>query len=250
MAIIELLKIGAVLILGSIVQSSSGFGFSLVSLPFLLFMGLGLPEAVMTIMVASAFQKITAVSYLWKSIDWKGHASFMAIGFLSIPLGVYSMYRISFFSKSSIEQMIGVVIFLLLLLQWWDIIKIQETVSRFWGYTAGFFSGFLDGLANIGGPPLVLWILAHRWSNEKMRATPLAFAIVFTPMQFVFMAIAFGSRMWSPFVKASLLTPLVLVGSWIGLKIGEKFSKKHLLLYMRLLLLSVVLSAIVKPFVR
>jgi uncharacterized membrane protein YfcA len=248
MDIVEILKIGSVMIFGSIIQSSSGFGFGLFAVPLFLFMGFTLPETVIIVVIGSAVQKIAAVSYLWKAADWRGQAPYIAVGLVTLPLGVYCLYQVSFLSQPEVKQIIGVLILLLLLLQWKGLIKSRERVAPAWGYIAGFFSGFLNGLANIGGPPLVLWILAHRWSNEKMRVTPIAFSIVFVPFQILFMGLMFGSMLWPPLLKAVLLIPTVLLGSWIGLKIGEKISKEFLRVYMRLLLLFIALSAIVRPF--
>jgi len=248
MDLFETIKMGSILGLGSIVQSSSGFGFGLFAIPLFLLMGFALPESVIMVVIASAVQKIAAVSQLWKAADWKGQAPYMAIGLVSLPLGVYCLYRVSLLSQPFIKQIIGILVLVLLLLQWKGLIKSRERVSSAWGYTAGFFSGFLNGLANIGGPPLVLWILAHRWSNEKMRVTPIAFSIVFVPAQVLFMGLAFGSRLWNPLFKATLSTPMVLLGTWVGLKMGEKISEEHLRIYMRLLLLFIAISTIVKPF--
>lgn len=248
MDIIEIIKIGCILCLGSMVQSSSGFGFGLFAIPLFLLMGFALPETVIMAVIASAVQKIAAVSHLWKAADWKGQAPYMATGLVSLPLGVYCLYQVSLLSQPFIKQIIGFLVLLLILLQWKGMIKSRESVSPVWGYTAGFFSGFLNGLANIGGPPLVLWILAHRWSNEKMRVTPIAFSIVFVPPQVLFMGLAFGSRLWAPLLKAILLTPMVLLGTWVGLKMGGKISVEHLRIYMRLLLLFIAISAIVRPF--
>lgn len=248
MDIIEMIKIGSVLCLGSIIQSSSGFGFGLFALPLLLLMGIPLPESVVIIVIGSAVQKIAAISRLWKAVDWKGQAPFMAVGLAALPLGVYCLYRVSLLSQPFMKQIIGTLILVLLLLQWRGVIKSREKIAVAWGYLAGFFSGFLNGLANIGGPPLVLWILAHRWPNEKMRVTPIAFSIVFVPFQLFFMWLAFGQRMWNPLSNAILLTPTVLAGTWLGLKLGGKISEAHLRIYMRLLLLFIALSTIAKPF--
>jgi uncharacterized membrane protein YfcA len=172
----------------------------------------------------------------------------MAVGLVALPLGVYSLYRVSLLSQPFMKQIIGTLILILLLLQWRGVIKSREKIAAAWGYLAGFFSGYLNGLANIGGPPLVLWILSQRWPNEKMRVTPIAFSIVFVPFQLFFMGLAFGQRMWAPLLNAILLTPLVLAGTWLGLKLGEKISEAHLRIYMRLLLVFISLSTIARPF--
>jgi len=248
MDIIETVKIGGVLCLGSMIQSSSGFGFGLFALPLLLLMGFQLLESVVIIVIGSAIQKVAAVTRLWHAVDWRGQAPFMAVGLIALPIGVYSLYRVSLLSQPFIKQLIGLLILILLLIQWRRILSKKDRVNPIWGYLAGFSSGYLNGLANIGGPPLVLWILAHRWPNEKMRVTPIAFSIVFVPFQLLFMWLAFRTRMYEPLFNAILLTPLVLTGTWLGLKIGAKISVEHLRIYMRLLLLLIALSTMVKPF--
>lgn len=246
MIIIDILIVTGILAAASAIQSSSGFGFALFAIPLMLSLQFTLIEAVIITTVASALQKIIAMTSLWKDTDWKGHAPYMIIGFFALPIGVFSMYHLTFLNKSTIEQFIGVLVLILLLLQWWGIIRPREIVSPIWGYIAGFFSGYLNGLSNIGGPPIVLWVLAHRWPNNKMRATPMAFSLVFLPFQLLFMYIAFHSLFWSPFLKGIISIPAVIAGTYLGLKIGKKISRDHLELYMRILLLFVAASSILK----
>lgn len=243
------LKIAGVLALGSFIQSSAGFGFGLFALPLMLLMGFPLPESVIIMVIGSAIQKVSALGVMWRDADWKGQAKFMAVGLLTLPLGILLMKQVSFMKDDAMKQVIGALILFMLGLQWKGLIKPRETVADIWGYVAGFFSGLLNGLANIGGPPLVLWILAHRWSNEKMRITPIAFSIIFVPFQILFMILTFGARLWHPLLTALILTPAVLLGSWAGLKAGAKISSQHLRIYMQILLLFIALSAILKPLI-
>lgn len=235
------------MILGGFIQSSAGFGYGLFVIPMLLFLGFNLPETVMIVVIGSAIQKITAVSYMRKEVKWREIFPYIGVGHLTLPIGVYLMYRVSFLEQSSVKQVIGFCIVVMLLLQWKGVIKTYKKIPGFWGYIAGAFSGLLNGFANIGGPPLVLWILAHRWSNEKMRVTALAFSLVFVPFQLVAMFFAFGSSLVYPLVKVILLTPAVLFGTWIGLKVGERISKEQLRTYMKLLLLLIGGTSILKP---
>lgn len=243
------LKIAGILALGSFIQSSAGFGFGLFALPLMLLIGFPLPESVIFMVIGSAIQKISALGVLWREADWRGQAKFMAAGLLALPLGILLMKQVSFMNHDAMKQVIGVLILVMLGLQWKGLIIARQAVSDVWGYAAGFFSGLLNGLANIGGPPLVLWILSHKWSNEKMRITPIAFSIIFVPFQIFFMVLTFGSRLWQPLLHALLLTPAVLIGSWAGLKTGAMISQRHLRLYMQLLLLFIALSAILRPLI-
>jgi uncharacterized membrane protein YfcA len=246
--LIEIVKIGSVMILGGIIQSSSGFGFGLFAIPILLFFGFDLPTTVTMVVIGSAIQKVAAVKVLREHLEWRELLPFFFTGLAVLPLGVYAMSKLSAMDQSVVKQLIGAVVFLLLVLRWKGTIKSREKVPRIWGYIAGFFSGFLNGLANIGGPPLVLWILAHKWSNHQMRVTVIAFSLLYVPFQLGLMLLTFGTVILNPMLKAVLLCPTVLAGTWIGLKIGERISKEHLAVYMQVLLFFIAVSAIAKPF--
>lgn len=247
MAVIEILEVAAILILGGIVQSSAGFGYGLFALPVLLFLDFSLPAAVTIIIIGSAIQKLTAVKALSHAFRWKELFPYMVVGLVSLPLGVYLMFRLSTLDQSITRQIIGGLILLLLMLRWRGFIKTREHVRPVWGIIAAFFSGLLNGLANIGGPPMVLWVLAHRWPNDKMRVVLLAFSLVFVPFQILLMLWLFGTSILNPLVRALLLSPAVLLGTWLGLYIGKKFSPSQLRFYMQILLLVIALSSILKP---
>jgi uncharacterized membrane protein YfcA len=248
MDIIEIIKISSVMILGSIIQSSSGFGFGLFAIPILLFFGFDFPATVTMVIIGSAIQKVTAVNYLKDELNWKEMVPYMLTGLVSLPLGIYAMFKVSAMNQSVVKQIIGGLVLVLLVLRWKGTIKSRTIVPRIWGYIAGFFSGLLNGFANIGGPPLVLWTLAHQWSNQRMRGTIIAFSLIFVPFQVTLMLITFGTPLLNPMVKTILISPTILLGTWLGLKIGEKISKKHLTIYMQVLLFFIAISSITKPF--
>lgn len=247
MNIIEIVEVGTIMILGGIIQSSVGFGFGLFALPILLFFGFDLPAAVIIVIIGSAIQKLTAVRVLSHAFKWKDLFPYMAVGLMSLPLGVTLMFRLSTLDQSITRQIIGILILLLLLLRWRGAIKTREHVPPIWGLIAACCSGLLNGLANIGGPPMVLWVLSHQWPNDKMRVILLAFSLVFVPFQLLLMLWLFGTPILSPLGKALLLSPAVLFGTWLGLLIGKRFSPHQLKVYMQTLLLLIALSSILKP---
>ncbi|MDQ1351885.1 MAG: uncharacterized protein QG657_2191 [Acidobacteriota bacterium] len=246
MNVTEILQIGGALSLGAIIQSSSGFGFGLFVIPILLYFGFSLAPTVIIVVIGSAIQKVTAVKYLQEHLDWKEMLPFIIIGLVGLPLGIFAMSRISNMDQPVVKQVIGVVVLVMLALHWKGSIKSRDYVPKLWGYIAGFFTGLLNGFANIGGPPVVLWALAHQWSNRKMRGTILAFSLIFVPFQLALMLVTFGSEMFSPILKAVVLSPMVLLGTWIGLKIGERISQDHLRIYMQALLLFIAVSSVLK----
>jgi uncharacterized membrane protein YfcA len=248
MSLLAILKIGGVMMLGSIIQSSSGFGFGLFAIPILLFFGFDLSSTVIMIVIASAIQKVTAINALKERLTWREMAPFMFTGLAALPLGVFAMSKVSGMDQAAVKQVIGFLVLAVLLLRWKGTIQPRDDVPKKWGYVAGFFSGLLNGFANIGGPPLVLWTLSQNWSNKKMRGTILAFSLIFVPFQITMMLYTFGSSLFIPILKVLMVTPAVLTGTCIGLTIGGKISRRNLEIYMQSLLFFIAISAIVKPF--
>jgi len=244
----ELVLIGVLMLFGSVLQGVAGFGFTLFSLPLLLAGGLGLVEAVTLCILGSTTQKIVAVYHLRSDVDWRVLIPMIVAGIAALPLGVYLMREISFLKSSLIRQIVGALILLSLAFQWFGKIRTRNALAKGWGYLAGFFGGLLTGLANIGGPPIVLWILAHRWSNEKMRVMALAFLLGLVPFQAVMLLSVFGKPILHAAGKGLVLIPVLLLGVWLGLRLGAKLRSKHVRLLMQLLLLIISLNAILRPF--
>lgn len=243
----EIVKIGSVLLLGGVIQSSIGFGFGLFAIPLLLFMKISLPETVMIVIISSAIQKIVATTHLRKFVKWKELYPMMAVGFFTLPLGIYMMFRVSTLDHSLVKQILGVCIFLLLLLRIKGVIKSAGKDASSWGLVAAFFSGLLNGFANIGGPPMVIWILTKNWTNERMRGTLLAFSLVFVPSQIIIMFFVFGSPVSQGLLKGFVLSPLILLATYIGLKIGREFSETRLKWIMQFLLFCIAITSILSP---
>ena len=245
-----IVRISLVLFLGGFIQSSAGFGFGLFALPLLLFMKLQLPEAVIMVIIGSAIQKILGIGYFRKVINLREISPLIASGLTGLPIGLYLMFRVSGMHHSSIKQVIGFLILSMLILRWSGLKNREITLKRFWTYIAGFLSGILNGFANIGGPPVVLWVLAQKWENRKMRATVISFSLFFVPFQIIIMIIMFGKVVHSPLLYSLILSPAVLIGSWLGLKFGDKFSRKILVRYMEILLLMIALASVLRPLLK
>ncbi len=247
MDIPQLILVGLIMFAASTVQSAVGFAFTLFALPFLLLVGLTLPEAVAVTILSSAIQRIIAVSYLRHAVDWQLIKPMIFYGVAMLPVGTLVLREVTFLSPHTAKQIIGVVILLTLLSQWFGNLKPRESVHCSWGYLAGAVSGFLTGFANIGGPPIVLWILAHRWSNERMRIMASIFTLSFVPFQLIILPIVFGKPVLTAYVSAIPVSPMVVAGSWCGLKVGSRIHGKHLRLTMQIILLVIALVSLLKP---
>jgi uncharacterized membrane protein YfcA len=245
MSIIVLIKIGIVFMFAAWVQSASGFGFSVFSVSVLLFFGLSLPQTVALVICGSAVQRITAIIYLRDSIDKKELFPVIITGLLSMPIGVYLMFTINKLHPSYVKMIIGFIIIFILALQWKGFIIPSNRVRKRWGIIAAFFSGILNGLANIGGSPIVLWILSHKWPNRKMRVTALAYSITFVPFQLVILYLIYRTIILKTVQYSFIYIPFILLGAFLGLKTGDKIERDLLHKLMQYLLLFIALFSII-----
>ncbi len=235
------------LFLGGFIQSSAGFGFGLFALPLLLFLKLKLFEAVLLVIIGSALQKVIGIGYFRKVINLREISPLIISGLSGLPLGIFLMFKVSGLNQDIVKQVIGFLIFFILILRWMKVVKPVSSVKSFWTKIAGFISGILNGFANIGGPPVVLWVLAQKWENRKMRATIITFSLFFVPFQIFGMILIYGNKLSNIILTAIILSPFVVIGSFAGLKFGDLFSNKVLERIMEILLLTIAMLSVIKP---
>ncbi len=128
-------------------------------------------------------------------------------------------------------------------------IEPQDKVHWSWEYLAAVCSGILNGLANIGGPPLVLWIHAQRWTTERKRVSTLLYGLPYVPFQFIFLYLVFGDLVPKTLILGLFLIPTTVIGTFIGLAIGKKVSEKLLRSLSFGILIVLGIFLIFKPFI-
>lgn len=249
MDIFVLFTIGASLFLSSFLQSVAGFGFSLVALPLLFLLSdVGTIEAIVICTVASTLQKLIFMKSMRSHIDWRELRSLIGVGLMGVMLGIGLLYYFSSLDKSFFKQAIGLLILIILFVNWFFKIKPTDGFKKWWGIIAAFISGSLSGLANIGGPPIVIWILSHKWNQEKMRVVTVALTLCFAPFQLFMLYIIFGVSMALLSLKSVVYFPFVYIGTWLGTRIGNKINASTTRTFMFGLLIIICVILITEPF--
>jgi uncharacterized membrane protein YfcA len=205
-----------------VLQGMVGFAFALFALPALLALGFSLPDSVALVLMGALSQMFLAIHLMRRSIDWKGLTPLIIVGTLATPIGIFFMHRLSVQTGMIIRQCLGGVILATVVAQWLLRPVPQERVAAGWGYLAALTSGILGGLFGIGGPPNLIWVYAHRWSNEKYRITPVALALPRLSLQVAMMLWVFGWGLLSVFETGMIFAPFSILGSAAGLKIGSR----------------------------
>lgn len=239
--------IAVIVTLASILQSLVGFGFALFAVPPLLLLGLPLPQAVAIALAGTFIQGVVAAVRLHRHIQWRAISLLTILRMLLIPVGILVMALLVELGEARAKQGVGAVLLLSLIL--WGAVRVQprEQLHPAWGVAAGIGSGLLGGSVGMGGPPCVLWALAHRWNSEQIRASLFTIFSVTVLPEFVLLEHKFGMEPVYAGLFGLAFTPLVAAGTALGLWLSSKLPTAHLRRAMIGLLAVLAVYAIIQP---
>jgi uncharacterized membrane protein YfcA len=194
----------------SVLRGFTGFGFGLAAVPLL---SLALPPAKVVPLVV-ALQAIVGVGGFrgaWKQCDWRavrGLTPGLAVG---VPTGLLVLTA---FQPNSVRLAIGVSIALSVLLLWRGV-RLPQQPSRALTILTGVVSGVMSGLASMGGPPIIVYLLALGHGAAIVRATSIIYFMLSSLVALVGMS-ARGLLDREVLLWSVASVPVLFVGSWIG----------------------------------
>ncbi|QSH40175.1 TSUP family transporter [Lentisphaerota bacterium ZTH] len=219
------------------IQTIAGFAFSLLAVPLLLLCGFDLTTAVVFSMATSVIQRVTLAWHCRKSLLWKQLFLLLPYSLVGLAIGVFLLKVTSTLEPDLIKQIFGVILLGAVGLRLFAKVEPKDHVPFWIGAVASFLSGIFNGFANIAGPPLVLWILAHKWPKDRLRATISGFTSMMVPLQIVLLIMNFGSGITLTIGKGFLFMPLILLSVWLGNHSSRLLSVERIRLLINLLLL-------------
>jgi uncharacterized protein len=211
---------GSVL-LGGFLRGFVGFGAALVSVPVIsLVVGPRIAVAVVTIMgLPSIFQLLPdAVRHSERNIILP-----MALAiFVATPIGTWMLVSIDPAIMKMVISATVVVLVGFLSLGW----KLGDKVGTGVLLFAGAAGGLVQGVAGIGGPPVVAVALARAGPPERQRGNVLAVmtAIVIASIPPLY---AYGLLTKQAIVLGLLLLPLYFVATWVGSRYFSAGGSQH-----------------------
>lgn len=242
--------VAGVIFLGGILQGAIGFAYALFVTPILVWMGLPLPMTIVIVATCSFVQGAMGAWELRGELPWRQAAWAVAGRLPAIAVGVLLLRRLALFPVDTVKLVLGCLICLLVALQIACKVKPVERLHPGWGGLAFLSSGLLAGVAGMGGPPLVIWVMAHNWSSVKTRAFLFAVFSASFPLQLGLFVGGFGTGILKGFLIGLMLIPAVFLGSRIGMPLGNRLPKPLLRTLAYLILIAIGLSAILQPLSR
>lgn len=197
-----------IIVVASILQTSTGFGFSIMATPFLLM--LFLPhEAIQINIVLSFIISVLLIVKIKKDIDFLLLKRFVLGSVVGVPFGIFIFVSMNI---EAFQLGVGILLLLFTLLLVCKV-KVKATPSR--DFIAGGLSGLMTTSIGMPGPPLLLYLTGTDTTKGKLRATTLAFYLFIYFVSLITQISVAGTNniVW----KSSLYAiPIVVLGLFIG----------------------------------
>ena len=199
-----------VVVVGSIVRGYTGFGSGLVMAPFLAMLW-GPVAAVGTIVSLGTLSFFQMARQAAPLAAWRDVAPLMAAAVVITPLGTYSLISLD---PLIVKRIIAaaVLIVALISLRGWTYSGPRGLVP---GFIAGSIAALINGVAAVGGPPLVLYLMSLPGKPETHRANTIMAMGAASSVIVLYMSLAgaFDQLIW---LRIAFLLPANFLGIWIG----------------------------------
>lgn len=218
-----------IILAASILQTSTGFGFSVMATPFLLL--LFSPQEAMQINIILSL--VISFSLIWKvrqDIDVALLKKVMIGSVVGAPFGslLFALVDVTTFKLLIAILLIGLTILLI------KNLSIQQTRSR--DYGVGFISGMFTTSIGMAGPPLLLYFASTHRNKETIRAVSLAYYIFIYLISLLSQVIFEGTSkmVW---VYSMYALPIVFLGLIFGQMLFTRLNQKlfRILIYVLLI---------------
>jgi uncharacterized membrane protein YfcA len=209
-------------------QATVGFAAGLMGIPLLLWVGNTLPEAQVLIITAMLPQNALLLVKLRRHITPREIALPAAVRLSFMPLGILLLAWLVQHSSLAIQPLVGAIVLSAVLSQ---IIggRPWVTAGRWYWVVATFgLSGLLQGLSGMSAPPMLLWVHGQRFSANRARGFLFAMYLSNFLPQLALMLWAFGPKLLTSVLLAILALPLIVLGSLVGLRLGNRLGDRWL----------------------
>jgi len=237
-----------ILFFSSMTQAMIGFAFNLIAIPLLIWTGFSLAEAVVLTSIPIFVQLTTNAWKLKEEIVWSDVLPAAAIRYFTLPVGIGLLYMLNHLDTAYIKQLVGIMLLLILATQLFVTFKPRASLHFAWSILAFGLSGIMLGMLGMGGPPIVLWLMAHHWEPKRTRAFITTVFLFASPVQIALLYWKFGAEFSQAFIWGIAATPIVIAAALIGVKIGNSFDRERLKKAVMFFLFLTALLSIFSPY--
>lgn len=218
-----------IIVVASVLQTSTGFGFSILATPFLLLL-FEPADAIQINLVLSLIISITLLSSIKKDIDLGVMKRFIIGSSVGLPVGIIIFLLFNIQNLKLLISLVILILTVLLIMQY----RIRNSKRR--DIIVGWFSGSMTTSIGMPGPPLLLYFSGTDTQKAKLRGTTLAFYLYIYFVSLI-TQIVFAGTSQTVWISSALAIPLVLIGLLFGQKLFELISQKTFRVFTYLILI-------------
>ena len=240
----SLILAGITMFAGSVVQGTIGFALGMIAVPLLVEVGFSLSQAVALTTLAIGIQVIFGTWQLRDHIPWADVKLAAITRCLTVPIVVALLLSVENMNTDEVKRLVGLGVLLGVVIRILSRELAQRDLPLPVSLAAFSISGVLQGLIAMGGPPLVLWMTTRDFQAKQARAFTLTLFLLNAPVQVLLLVFLSQTMSLDILLIALIITPLIYLGSAIGVRIGDRFSKPLLNRAALIVLIVIALNAI------
>lgn len=215
--------VAVILFVGAFLQGVTGFGFGMVTMALMPCVMGARTSSIVVVFLAS----MNAVYLSWRLrrwVDWGILAPLFAGAAVGVPLGVHALRVLPEFA---LKRLIGLTLLLYCAYRGWRMFRgerIERSLPAWTRFPVGLVAGVLGGTANMGGPPVILYVYSQPWTRELIRTTLVTYFAGATLMKIVLLVV--HGMVNVSHLGILLAMPIVWVGSRLGLWVGGRLKPR------------------------
>ncbi|MGG3914166.1 sulfite exporter TauE/SafE family protein [Rossellomorea vietnamensis] len=208
----------AIILCASILQTSTGFGFSIMATPFLLLL-YPPKEAIQINLILSLVISLALIVKIRRDIDISLVKRFVVGSMPGLLLGILIFTLIDMSFLKVVISLVIILLTTLLIMKF----RIRQSTPR--DFLAGGLSGVLTTSIGMPGPPLLLYFSGTGTKKEKLRGTTLAFYLFIYLVSLGIQVAVAGTTLtvWESSLQA---LPVVAVGLITGQALFSKINQR------------------------
>ena len=227
---IDLAYAAAITLVAGVIKGFAGFGGGMFMVPLFSIL-YGPVDAVIMILLLEAPANVVLLPRALRDTNWSLVTPIVIATLVSIPVGTYVLVTVD---GDLLRRVIGVAVlfFVAVMYTGW---RYRGALNATTSFGAGIAAGFLAGSGGMGGPVLVMYLMADPDTfAARVRGSMLTIAMFLIAYMLLNLAM-FDAVSSAPVWRSVVLVPMIMVGAWAGTRLflvaSELFFRRFALLF-------------------
>lgn len=229
-----------IIFVAATLQTSSGYGFSILATPFLLILFEPF-EAIQINLILSLFISLTLIYKIKNDVNYFILRRLIIGSIPGLPLGIVFFY---YSNITYLKLTIGIIVLLLTILITFNF-RLKQSAER--DFLVGNLSGLMTTSIGMPGPPLLLYFSGTNTEKESLRATTLAFYLFIYCVSLIIQMVVVGTNktIW---LSSGIALPIVLISLYLGQVLFNYMSQRAFQVIVILILLLTAIYLLIESF--